>query len=325
MILKGRDFDNVFFNFSQEGWDSDANYENEYFSNLIFNLQDQLGAEFKEYIFIMYSHLWIEKDDKYDFIEKNGDAKKIVMFYLSDEDPKSPLPEALLKQKVFAVFKTFVVLKDNPDAAAYPNLYQLPLGYATSTIHQPVTEINTRKINVFFSGALHNTRLGLFKNFTFFRALPQWYWVRVFHRLKKYISHNYDSFYPNSHIQFNKGGFRSGMTPAKYTELLYNCKISLCPMGILSVETLRHFESMRAGCIVISEPLPSAYYYDGSPMVILDDWSKLDATVKDLLGNPAKMAQLQQQTLDWWENVCAEPAVAQRIAATLRQQSQRQG
>jgi hypothetical protein len=315
MILKGRNFDNVYFNFSQEGWDSDANFENDYISNIIINLDNLLGEEVKDYIFLIYSHLWIEKDNKYDFIEQNGNKKKIVVFYLSDEDPSSPLPDELMTKKVFAVFKNSLV-KDSP----YKNLYKLPLGYATSTKHQPVTEINTRKINVFFSGALHNTRLGLFKNFTFFRALPQWYWVRAFHHFKKYIPHNYDSFYPNSHIQFNKGGFRSGMTPAKYAELLYNCKISLCPTGILSAETLRHYESMRAGCIVISDPLPNTYYYEGSPMIIMDDWSKLDSIVKDLLRNPAKMSDLQQQTLAWWDNVCAEPAVAKRIAETLRKQ-----
>ncbi|UOQ74417.1 hypothetical protein [Hymenobacter cellulosilyticus] len=315
MIIKGRNFTNVFFNFSQEGWDSDANYENDYFSNLLIGIHEILGKEADDYIFIIYSHLYLDKDDKYDFIEEHGDSKKIVIFYLSDEDPNGPMPDELMSKKVFAVFKAFLAKEP-----AYPNLYKLPLGYATSTKHQPVTEINTRKINVFFSGALHNTRLGLFKNFTFFRALPEWYWVRIFHRFKKYIPHNYDSFYPNSHIQFNKGGFRSGMTPAKYTDLLYNCKISLCPTGILSVETLRHFESMRAGCIVISEPLPKAYYYDGSPMIILDDWSKLDGVVKDLLANPQKMSELQQKTLDWWENICAEPAVAKHIVETLRNQ-----
>lgn len=315
MKLKGIEYENVVFNFSQETWEDDASFENEYIPNIIINLSQLLGEEAKEYIFLIYSHLWIEKDNKYDFIEKHGGTKKIVVIYLSDEDPGSPLPDDLMSKKVFAVFKTSLV-----NTGSYPNLYKFPLGYAASTKHQPITEINTRKINVFFSGALHNTRLPLFKNFTFFRALPHWYWIRVFHHFKKYVPHNYNGFYPNSHIQFNKGGFRSGMTPADYTELLYNSKIVLCPTGILSLETLRHYESMRAGCIVISDPLPDTFYYTGSPMIIMDDWSKLDSVVKDLLGNPQKMAHLQQKTLAWWKDVCSEEAVAKYLFDTLRQQ-----
>jgi len=317
MELKGKAYDNVLSNFSQETWEDDSSFEHDYISNIIINLNKQLGKEAADYVFIIYSHLWIAKDDKYDYIASHGDSKKIVVFYLSDEDPESPLPDVLMSKKVFAVFKNYLV-----KASPYLNLYDLPLGYATSTKSQPVTEINSRKINVYFSGALHNTRLPLFKNFTFFRALPNWSWIRVFHHLKKCIPHNYNDFYPNSHIQFNKGGFRSGMTPDKYTSLLYNSKIVLCPVGILSVETLRHYEAMRAGCIIISDPLPDTYYYTGSPIIIMDDWSQLDATVRDLLASPQKMSVLQQQTLAWWENVCSEPAVAKRIAVTLRSQSQ---
>ncbi|SHJ09048.1 hypothetical protein SAMN02745146_2253 [Hymenobacter daecheongensis DSM 21074] len=315
MKIKGIEYDNVVANFAQETWEDDSNFEQEYMGNIIANLHTLLGAEAKDYIILIYSHLWIAKDNRYDFIAQHGDTKKIVVLYLSDEDPSSPLPDELMSKKVFAVFKTSLV-KDGP----YPNLYKFPLGYAASTKHRPVTEINTRKTNVYFSGALHNTRLPLFKNFTFFRALPQWYWIRVFHQFKKYVPHNYNGHYPDSHIQFNKGGFRSGMTPDKYTELLYNSKIVLCPTGILSQETLRHYEAMRAGCIVISDPLPDTFYYTGSPMIIMHDWSKLDALVKDLLGNPQRMSEIQQKTLAWWKDVCSEEAVAQYMLDTLRRQ-----
>ncbi|GGF20478.1 glycosyltransferase family 47 protein [Hymenobacter cavernae] len=311
MKLRGEEFTNVVANFDEDFWNGTVCCETEYFEKVLFYLKDNLGKSFVDYLFVLYADSWIDKNNMYDFIAAKKEARKIVVLYFSDEN--STIPHALMKSGVYAVFKNYM-----PTELPYPNLFHLPLGYLKTTQQHPITEINQRKINVFFSGALHGTRLKFFKNFTLIKFLPMRYWLSVFHHFKKLVPHTYDSFYPSSYIRFNKYGFRSGMTPALYSEILYNTKIALCPRGILSAETFRHFEAMRAGCIIISEQLPHTFFYQDSPMIFIDDWKQSDVIIKELLSNPSKLADIHQRMLRWWKNVCSEQAIANYIIAKLR-------
>jgi len=312
MKLRGEELTNVVANFDEDFWNDAACCETEYFENVLFCIKSALQSAFGDYIFVLYADSRIVENSMYDFIADNSKIKKVVVLYFSDE--KSTIPHSLMQTGVYAVFKNYM-----PTELLYGNLFHLPLGYLKTTKHFPVVDINKRKINVFFSGALHGTRLKFFKNFTVIRFLPMRYWLSVFHYFKKLVSHTYDSFYPSSYIRFNKHGFRSGMSPQLYSEMLYDSKIALCPKGILSAETFRHFEAMRAGCVIISEQLPQTFFYQGSPMLSIDDWSQVDSIIKDLLRSPEKLAGIHRRTLVWWEEVCSERAVAGYIVAKLRQ------
>ena len=312
MKLRGEKFTNVVANFGENFWNSTSCCETEYIENVLFGVKSALKAEFADYLFIIYADSCIAKDDMHNFISSNHKVKKIVILYFSDE--KATIPHMLIQAGVYAIFKNYM-----PADVPHNNLFHFPLGYLKTTRHFSIVDINKRKINVFFSGALHGTRLKFFKNFTVIKFLPMRYWLSVFHHFKKLIPHNYDLFYPSSYIRFNKNGFRSGMSPQLYSEILYNTKIALCPRGILSAETFRHFEAMRAGCVIISEQLPQTFFYKDSPIIFIDDWKQANVIIKKLLASPENLFNIHQKTLAWWQEVCSEQAVASYIVKKLRQ------
>ncbi|ALI99761.1 hypothetical protein [Rufibacter tibetensis] len=306
MYLASEKYNNVFNNVENEYYYNPDFCESSYIGNIIDELKLLLKDDFEQYEFVIYSQTPQNSKPAYPF---GKSTKKEVVIYLSDE--ASRIPHELMRTGAFAVFKNYL-LSDVP----YPNLFHLPLGYVNSTPALPVAPVHTRKTNVFFSGALHFARLSLYQHFTPYNFLPNRIWQR-FHRFI-YSKTEFDTYYPDSFIRFNKQGFKSGLNPRDFAAMLYNSKIVICPRGVISYETFRHFEAMRAGCIIISEKLPETFFYSNSPMLILSEWSKLDNVIKHLLANPEEQERLQAATLDWWNNVCSEQAIAQYIYDKLK-------
>jgi hypothetical protein len=98
-----------------------------------------------------------------------------------------------------------------------------------------------------------------------------------------------------------------------YSKKLMNTKISLVPRGT-SPQTFRFFQSLRAGCVVITDTLPSQWFFQGSPAIVLHTWSELPAVVSELLAEPAELKRRHRQSLNWWDSVCSEEAVGRYVA-----------
>jgi hypothetical protein len=101
-----------------------------------------------------------------------------------------------------------------------------------------------------------------------------------------------------------------------FPEALSNAKVSLVPRGS-SLETFRFFESMRAGCVLITESLPASEYYDGCPCFRVSDWGEIQELIPSIINDPPRMRSLQEETLRWWQTMCCEEAVARRMARVL--------
>jgi hypothetical protein len=79
------------------------------------------------------------------------------------------------------------------------------------------------------------------------------------------------------------------------------------------VETIRYFQALRYGCVVICENLPDHWFYTGSPAIVVEDWAELPDHLDRLLRNPAMMTDLSESALAWWRNMASEPAVARFV------------
>jgi len=114
------------------------------------------------------------------------------------------------------------------------------------------------------------------------------------------------------------GGFRDSIRASgrAYSERLAEAQISLVPRGT-TAHTSRFFQSLRYGCIVITDILPSLWHYSGAPAIRLADWSELERTVLGLLEDRERMQALHEQSLRWWEAACSERAVGAQMAAAL--------
>lgn len=98
-----------------------------------------------------------------------------------------------------------------------------------------------------------------------------------------------------------------------YSEIMADTKICLAPRGS-SAETYRFFEGLRYGCVIVSDRLPSHWFYEGCPAIEIDDWRNLEACVRPLISDPERLHELHRESLAWWKSRCSERTVAEIIA-----------
>jgi hypothetical protein len=193
-------------------------------------------------------------------------------------------------------------------------IFDIPLGYYNSE-DLPIKDMENRLYDVFFAGSAAH------------EPFPIWslkYWMRnpkSISRQQMMLSVN--SFYekhPEFKVEssvttaFGIAGNRQVATT--YSERIMNAKICLAPRGT-SLETYRFFEAIRYGCIVITEALPSRWFYDGSPAITITDWQDLEEILEKLLSDKQLMQEIHQKSLNWWQTKCSEVVVGEYIAEKL--------
>ncbi len=107
------------------------------------------------------------------------------------------------------------------------------------------------------------------------------------------------------------------VAPPGYADALMDTKIALVPRGT-TPETHRFFEAMRAGCVVVGEPLPDFWFYRSAPSIRLRNWAALPAIVEGLMARPERLQALHEASRRWWAMVCSPAALAGTVAGILR-------
>lgn len=271
------------------------------------HLEQLLSEDFSNYHFYIYAN--IDSQVLPSSLGIKSAKKKVLIFLSSQSHQVNPA----LPGDFFAVFKCHLsadVIRER--------IFHFPLGYVKETLHQPVKRMEDRSINVFYSGNLNKGRVPLYKLLSKSRVPDVLFslLIKMAKRIPKLIKRDFSHVFPSSYIHFTDG-FKKGLSPQAYTQMLYNSRIVLCPKGFLMAETYRHFEAMRAGCVIISEKLPQTYLYKHSPIIQVANWKDGLAFVEDLLKDPGLMQQYQQRMLYWWDTVCNEASTARHVAEIL--------
>ena len=98
-----------------------------------------------------------------------------------------------------------------------------------------------------------------------------------------------------------------------YSQRLMNSKICLAPRGSVP-DSFRFFEGLRAGCLVVCEPLTQEWFYAGAPVIQIDDWNEFPHVIRPFLEDDAALEQARLRSLQWWEQKCGEAAVGRAMA-----------
>jgi hypothetical protein len=285
--------------------------ERDYLESIYGYLHAELGRKMDEYEFLLWSDTG---DGHYPTCVQPETSKKRVLIHISDETSSVPLHLAGL---FTAIFKCFLH-RDYPTEG----IYGLPLGYASGIPNPRGFPIQGRKFNVCFVGCLQTNRFGLA---TILSKLARSSEDRSTIGAARMVEDgstagavlgDFSRAFPRSFIRFTSG-FAKGLGRTKYGAILGDSKIALCPAGWKSSETFRHFEAMREGCILVSDVLPNTRIYRNAPIIQVRDWRSLDTIVSDLLRDTGRMVELQRLSLEWWNNVCSEKAVAAFIASQV--------
>ncbi len=125
------------------------------------------------------------------------------------------------------------------------------------------------------------------------------------------------------HLKLSSG-FQESIKDAGriYFDELARTQFCLAPRGTTH-ETWRLCDGFRFGCIVIADRLPRHTFYEDSPIIQIEDWRDLPALIDELLADPARLRDLHERGLSYWQNVLCECALAARCAAALGLERQR--
>ena len=107
-----------------------------------------------------------------------------------------------------------------------------------------------------------------------------------------------------------------GSTAEDYFSVMSQSQICVAPRGTAH-ETLRLFEGLRFGCIVVADRLPRHGFYRDSPILEVRDWSELPPLVHRLQADPDHMLRLSEASLRWWNEVLDERSLARMSADAL--------
>lgn len=274
------------------------------------SLADTMGDAFARFEFVVLS----SHDPHVMPASAAGPAGNKVLVFISDE---TGTPPTHLSDHYRAIFKAY--LTHEPVGT---NIFPFSLGTVRTVPALPVKPVDSRSIGIFFSGNLNANRFPLYwRLHPVLRLLPEPA-ARLAQRVARRIGWpalrmDFTDPARQRHIRFTPA-FKGGLGPVEYGHLLADSKIVLCPRGFTSAETFRHMEAMRAGAIVVSEPLPATRFYAGSPIVTATGWEDGLREAERLLGQPGLLREMQAKTIEWWQSVGSEPAVAAFMHDAIR-------
>ncbi len=299
------------FGYQNVKYDLHSEYEFSILNESLFvqrifeNLNELWQNDFTSLDFYVYSS---HKEKRKPSSISTESSRNKVLIYLSDESGEVPED---LSAHYFAIFKSYI----GDQSTCANNIFPFPLGYVKGVPQLEVKEPSERNINVFFRGNINNNRIDFYRSFSKFKLfLPKsstWKGV-TYRKVLLRLGNDFSDFFPNSIVIFNNS-FKSGFSLQKYGEILSESKIVLCPKGFDRTECFRHFEAMRAGCVLISEKLPEIEFYKGSPILEVDNWKEGLSLAKSLIKDPFRLQQIHEDTVNWWENKCSEEASANYI------------
>ena len=292
----------------------EAHGETVFLQRIFAALQSKLGDDFERFTFVIHRRVFGEFAGKPIRLDPGGPNR--VLIVIADEREVFPCEEFSSYQAVFRAY--------GAPAGGDSKIHPFPVGYLNAAGQAEPIDFEKRRNSVFFSGYLNRNRLDLYKQFR-----PVW-WLPKRNLKNRYVKEiarravekltterNFPDAIPDGHIAFTEW-FGKGLAPEEYARTLADTKIAICPPGFESHETIRHWEAMRLGCVVISAPLPPNRFYQNSPIIQLTDWSQLKPLLADFQANPDKLLRHHQATVDWWRDVCSEAAVAESMARILR-------
>lgn len=114
-------------------------------------------------------------------------------------------------------------------------------------------------------------------------------------------------------------GERSTGAPefGSYSEKMMHSRLCVAPRGSVA-DTYRAFEGLRAGCLVLANPLPKdEFFYPGAPVFIVDHWRELPSLLKRFARNIELLEEFRARGLAWWDAHLRPEVLAESIAQQL--------
>jgi hypothetical protein len=186
----------------------------------------------------------------------------------------------------------------------------VPVGYGRQELLDP-KPMGVRPYHSFFAGQV-NLDIPFWR-----RQIPS---PKVFARRKMFAAVQ-EMIARDARFRFDGGevtdaGASTLRNSRSYSQRMMDSKICLAPRGT-AIDTLRFFEGLRAGCLVVCDHLTDEWFYAGAPVLRVKDWDDLPEIVAPYLYDDSALERARVQSLSWWNEVCCEKAIGRVMAEYL--------
>lgn len=188
---------------------------------------------------------------------------------------------------------------------------RLPLGYH-SQVELPQVAMRDRELDTFFAGQVGETiPPGSYKHYTStskIQARKQvWSVLRELQKEGKWRMDLGDVAAEQTNVP----------TFGSYSEKMMQSRICIAPRGSMA-DTFRTFEGLRAGCLVVANPLPKdEYLYPHAPLLIVDHWREIRGILDRYARDYDALEEWRAKSLAWWENHLRPEVLAAMVAREL--------
>jgi glycosyltransferase involved in cell wall biosynthesis len=268
----------------------------------VFNILKKKLPNFKQYLFVIYGNNGNDLP-----LSRYIQHDKKILIWRSNENKLNRVDE--LKKDYKHIFTNYYF--DNKNSTS------LQLGYHTQTKNKEIIPITERLFNLSFTGCLNRNRVQLA---SILSNIPiKWIAMgMVFNKklILKIINGLIKWKFNKDYFQFNDG-FNNGLNEEDYNFILRNTKIALCPKGWVNQETFRLYESMKWGCVVISEDLPNRSYYKGIPIIKVKDWNEGIEIANRLIEDTNELERLSKKNIQFYKDNLSPEATANLIIGRI--------
>ena len=196
-----------------------------------------------------------------------------------------------------------------------PRTLRLPLGYH-SQVELPQVPMAERQLDTFFAGQVH---------YEIPRGTYQYWLSSSKHQARSQIWTALQELEREGRWNLDLGNIAANQNLShaasygSYSEKMMNSRICVAPRGSVA-DTFRAFEGLRAGCLVVANPLPrDEFLYPGAPLLIVDHWRELRGILERYARDESALEAWRAKSLAWWRDHLRPELLASMVAAQLNE------
>lgn len=196
-----------------------------------------------------------------------------------------------------------------------PRTIRLPLGYHSQVV-LPQIPMDERTLDTFFAGQIH---------YDIPRGTYQYWLSSSKHEARRQIWDVLQQLDKEGRWNLDLGAIAANQNLShaasygSYSEKMMQSRICVAPRGSVA-DTFRAFEGLRAGCLVVSNPLPAdEFLYPNAPLLIVDHWRELRGVLERYARDYGLLEEWRARALAWWHMHLRPEVLAKSVAARLNE------
>ncbi len=193
---------------------------------------------------------------------------------------------------------------------------RLPLGYHSQE-ELPQVPMAERTLDLFFAGQVrYDIPRGSYQYYTSSSKrearMQLWAELQRLDKENKWVMDLGD-------IRANQHEGEAAASYGSYSAKMMHSRICVAPRGSVA-DSFRSFEGLRAGCLVVANPLPKDdFMYPNAPLLIVDHWREIGGILEKYARDVDALEAWRAKSLAWWHDRLRPEALAPFVARELNE------